>query len=466
MSRPLQLGSNENRDSYNFLVILNDLEQTLSVLNLESTDGSVSGTGYIDASGNSTNNDIKYFVTKKGITTGYQNLNFDYICQFSSVNSYILSSSVFDSNLYDLSFLPKTIKDIYDLNSGITTNETITFDSPNIPSIPTTIVKIPGDCVTNCEVIETLPFKVKEQSCESQKSWRILLEINPENLAMNIKFNFKLEKNDLINCRTGDEKSLYFDLRTKYKNSRTSNILAEQLKSSESSFTNDGCLKDIDNGEILSNLIGKFDVFYITNGSNNILIDPKFSKVPTMYDMESRFQDDTIAVGISETVSRATNTLLEYGRYVNCFMGAVIEKYTFGGSIELNVNQNISNSEIGYIGGWATRNMFAEMYGNKPKEKGVGPKFSSDKSIRNKYGSKTFDSKSMRGIQDVLKKIPAEVDRFCDIPPCSISERYKYAKHLLDSKLVKGGILITLIDQLFKDVVDAMDHKECPCPEQ
>lgn len=113
MARALKEG--ESRNIYYFLICPKN-KFTIEIFPIESTDGTTTGTGLVDASGNSIHPDILYFACSAGTTQEppVGDVPFSYLYNFSSFNGVTVSSVNFDPSLHDLTFIPEITRSYYD----------------------------------------------------------------------------------------------------------------------------------------------------------------------------------------------------------------------------------------------------------------------------------------------------------------------------------------------------------------
>jgi hypothetical protein len=181
-----------NNKIYYFPVVLNNSESAFSVIALESSDGSLSGTGYVDSSGNSVHADVCNFLTDSGFTNPATVLDFNYMSQVSSLDGGSASSITFDSNTNDISFIPKTLKSYYTSGDGITDRSTVT-QITDYPSIITTITDLDGD---GGEVQIYDQFKIQQTVCQDgvELHFRLKFIRKELKLTMNLSWLNLIEK--------------------------------------------------------------------------------------------------------------------------------------------------------------------------------------------------------------------------------------------------------------------------------
>lgn len=176
---------------YSFLISTKDNE--IKVAKLESEDGTVEGTGLLDENGNSTHPSIRNFISKQGISLDppVGNIPFSYLYNFTSTDGCSLIQDTFVASAHNLSFLPDTIKNLYE--PEVTFNK-IQFITPNSGTF--TIVDRPGRIIdytrpdqgsigedyvydkiidgsstnfSSTVLVDTLQPKIKEYHCSFQQ---------------------------------------------------------------------------------------------------------------------------------------------------------------------------------------------------------------------------------------------------------------------------------------------------------
>lgn len=124
---------------YNFIVGLEG--NKISVAKLQSTDGTAEGTELLDADGLSTHPSIKYFISKEGIELDppSQKIPFSYLYNFTGTEGCSLVQNTFTAASHNLTFLPDSIKSLYE--PQVTSNK-IVFITPTNSTV--TLTDRPG----------------------------------------------------------------------------------------------------------------------------------------------------------------------------------------------------------------------------------------------------------------------------------------------------------------------------------
>lgn len=185
-----------NNSIYYFPVLLSDSVSDFSIIPLESTDGSVLGTGLIDDSGNTIHGNIYTFLTNSGILLEPTNNNFSYITNYSALPGSVVSSITFDSSINDINFIPEVIQNYYTSGSGITTNDIIITDQP-ITGLTTTFTNDPPNEETSIPTVgipgQFYPYTV----CRDQIKGRVSFYFDLAGemiIEFSIEFNHSEEK--------------------------------------------------------------------------------------------------------------------------------------------------------------------------------------------------------------------------------------------------------------------------------